>query len=294
MRRTVITAVMALVAALSGATVRAQDAGCPGNPDIGPVEVTPADGAAGVPRNAIVRVRYSADYFAGTTIPTETITLTKTGGGSVPGTLQLVGTDTLYFVPSTQLDASAHYDGTASGAAFPFAFSFTTASFTDVARPDLRQPNDATGFAIESAPADTACSPVGSRRVRLSFPSATDDGPESSLEYWVYLTRGDHVAAPTLLTRVRDYGADVTTLGFVLTPVHAAKAVCVSVVAVDGLDRTSEWAAPVCFDPLHASGFVGLCSASSFRGHRSMAWAFGALVVGVTVRRRRRAAVLSR
>lgn len=269
----------------------AQDAGCPSAPDVGPLEVVPAVGATLVPRNAVIRVRYSPGYFAGATAPTETITLTRAGGAAVAGTVQLAGDETLYFVPTSPLDASTVYTGTASGSAFLFDFSFTTGTTTDVAWPVLDDPHGADGFSMQSSPADLACAPSGSRRIDLRFPSALDDGPSSSLEYQVYLARGEGLSAPTLLTRVRDYGASITTVGFVLGPDQVKGAVCISVVAVDGLDRSTEWPSPVCFDPVHGSGFVGLCSASPGAGSRSagLAWL---VVGGVLLLRRRR--VLSR
>lgn len=290
-------AVLGSVLLMAVSSASAQDAGCPGVPDVGPLEVTPAVGAAAAPRNAIVRVRYSPGYFAGASAPTETITLARSGGGAVPGSLQLAGDDTLYFVPSAPLDPSTQYVGSASGSAFPFDFSFTTGTVSDVARPDLRDPYETDAFDVQTSPADTACSASGSRRVGLRFLSATDDGPESSLEYHVYLTRGEDLEAPVLLTRVRDYGSDITTVGFVLGPEQIKGAVCVSVVAVDGLDRATEWSEPACFDPIHGSGFVSLCSTSPGGASASPAVAVFGAALGLLLRRgraRRRSLALTR
>jgi hypothetical protein len=255
---------LALAALLAGHTVagevaRADDASCDPPPELGPSEITPADHAMGVPRNAIVRVRYSPGYFAGTLSPTETITLSSLGV-PVAGSTQLAGDDTLYFVPAAPLVASRVYTGEASGAVVPFEFQFTTGTAQDAARPDFADPRGSSDFALEAS-ASEGCGVAGGRRVRLTFPAALDDGPPSSIEYWVYLTRAEGLDAPVLLTRIRDYGAPIVTGGFLLTRTQSERAACISVVAVDGLDRATEWPAAMCLDPSGSLGFVGLCTA---------------------------------
>lgn len=264
---------------------RADDAGCDPPIELGPSEVTPADRAAAVPRNAIVRVRYSPGYFAGSLVPTETITLSSPTG-PVLGSTQLAGDDTLYFVPTAPLLAATRYTGEATGAVVPFDFEFTTGTQTDVARPDLSDPRSASDFAL-TASASEGCGVAGGRRVRLTFPAAQDDGPSSSLEYWVYLTRAEGLDAPILLTRIRDYGTPSVTAGFLLTRSQSERAACVSVVAVDGLDRATEWPAAQCLDPTGGLGFIGLCSVRHGPGSRLVGLAVGLAALGLAYRRRR-------
>lgn len=282
-----LTATLALFIYGSVPLVRADDAGCDPPPEYGPSEVTPADRATGVPRNAVIRVRYSPEYFAGVVIPTESVSLTSTAG-SVAGRLELAGTDTLYFVPTAPLSASTMYSGEATGAAFPFEFSFTTGSVTDVARPDFADPTTSSAFALTASPTDSCGGGVGARRVRLSFPAAQDDGPSSSVEYWVYLTRAESLDAPVLLTRIRDYGTPTVTAGFSLSAAQAVSAACVSVVAVDGLDRATEWPNAVCLDPTGRVGFVGLCAVSSRAGGQGTAFFLAGISALLAVRQRRR------
>jgi len=271
----VLRCVLALIVASSASSafvVNAQDAGVTCDPpeEFGPVEVTPAAGASSVRLNAFVRVQYSRDYFAGASGPTETITLAL-GGVAVSGRTELAGTDTLYFIPDVPLDPNVRYDGTASGSVFPFEFDFRTGFGTDVANPDLRNPAADDAFKVTSSRVESACSAEGSRRIGLEFTSASDDGPSSSIEYWVYLTRANGLSAPRLLARVRDYGAPVTTIGAILRPTEAESAACVSVVAVDGLERSTEWSSPACFDPQAGTGFAGLCAFGSRRSSSAVA-----------------------
>jgi len=286
---------VALVAFFSivDSSASAQDGGvsCGPSEELGPIEVTPSAGASGVRLNSFVRVRYSKDYFLGAGGPTETISLTL-DGAAVSGRTELAGNDTLYFIPDAPLVANVQYQGTASGAVFPFDFDFRTGTGNDVANPDLRNPATDDGFVVTSSAVDSDCNLPGSRRIRLEFTSAEDDGPRSSLEYWIYLSRGAGLAAPRLLARVRDYGEAVTTIGAVLGPEEAAEAACISVVVVDGVERSSGWSSPACFDPQTGTGFVGLCAASPIRGRNEsgllgLLGTFGLLGVLVTRRRSR-------
>lgn len=261
MIRSLLASVSIGCLALVSSSSSAQDAGCDPVEELGPVEVTPSAGATGVRQNSVIRVRYSDGYFRGSSTPTESIML-STSGVPVTGRTELAGDDTLYFIPDSPLTPDLLYEGTATGAVFPFDFSFRTIAGNDVANPDLRSPASDGSLRVASSAVDSSCAEPRSRRIRLEFASATDDGPASSLEYWVYLTRAEGLEAPRLLARVRDYGAEVTTVGAILGPEESSRSACVSVVAVDGLDRASEWSGVACFDPQTGTGFESLCSAS--------------------------------
>jgi hypothetical protein len=107
----------------------------------------------------------------------------------------------------------------------------------------------------------------------------------------VYVTRGEGLDAPRLVARLRDFGAELTTAGFVVGPELGSGPLCVSVVAVDGLDRATEWPEPVCFDPQMGVGFVGLCAASMpgrpTRGHDGAPVAVALFGLASLLRRRR-------
>lgn len=279
---------IALFLLLVPARAWANDAGvCDPPVEVGPLEVTPAVGASSVPRDGIVKVRYSPGYFVGGTTPTETITLSP----AVAGRLELAGDDTLYFVPSALLPPNTAFTGTASGGAFPFDFRFTTSGATDGAPPILPNPNGSSDLAVDSSAIADGCAPAGSRRIRVTFPSVIESGaPSTSVEYSLYVTRGEGLDAPRLVSRVRDFGAPVTTVGFVLEPPLADRPVCVVAVAQDGADRRAAWAEPVCFDPANGFGFVPLCAAAPWRRSTPSPLSAGlasAMILRLAIRARR-------
>lgn len=254
--------VLALLSARTPAYAQAEDC-APG--EIGPLEVTPADGAAQVTLDAYVAVRYSPGYFEPTNgSPVETVVLMEEESGDlVPGAQQRVG-DVLFFVPAAALAPSTSYFGVATGPAGDFEFGFRTGTIADQLPPSITEGIDDRRLEIRTGRVDPSCeSEEGGVRVGVTVTRATDDGPAGSVEYYLYLTRAPNLEAPELVARVRNFtSAETMTLAFVLPASKTGVAACVSLVVSDGVGRTSRWAEPVCFDPTVESRFLGLCTQS--------------------------------
>ena len=259
---------------------------CPEDLGQGPREVTPADGAGGVTRDAVVQVGYTVDFFGLARGPlNELLEVFEVDSESpVAGEYQVVGGETLFFIPDEPLLSDTAYRGVARGVENDLEFSFRTGATLDQIPPEMRGVAWAT-----SVPVDTACeSPEGGYRVEVQFPPALDDGPAGSVEYWLYLTRGAGQGAPVVRARARGYRAQLITMAFVLTPEEAAEPICVDVIAVDGVGRISNGQATACLDPYDRSFFNGLCSAINVASDGPQAPAIWLVVMGLVLAGRRR------
>ncbi len=279
-------ALLALCVACVASSARAQT-DCPVPPAPGPIETTPASGAGGVTRDAWVRVLYTPGYFGPTGPGTggETITVTDPDGVPVAGDLQVVGDEALFFVPIDLLEPGTRYDVVATGVARELVASFTTGANVDTAPPSI---GPITRVSVE--PVGPSCTaPSGGHRVGVSFDPATDDGALGSIEYGLYLTRGEGVAGPVRVARQRHFAGSEITAAFVLDDDQAETIVCVSVRAEDGVGRSDEGGG-VCFDPVSGAFFAPLCSATTASRTPPGAFALAPILAAaaVAIRRRRR------
>ena len=247
----------------------AQDAGVPCDepPYRGPLEVTPASGAGGVTIDAYVKVLYGEGTLGPELDPESLIELRhcgdlgpfecETAGERVPGRAQIVGDRWVFFVPDGELLANAQYGGIARGAEGDLPFSFRTGTTRD-----LRAPTLGNVGSPATARVDRPCEGGRGFRVDVRFDGATDDGPQGSIEYLLYLTRGATVDAPELRARVRSLATSETTMAFVLSDAEAVAPVCFVVHAVDGLGNVDSDGEPVCFEPVQGTYFEA-CSVSA-------------------------------
>jgi hypothetical protein len=247
-----------------------------------PQEVTPADSARQVSIDAPVRVRYSAGYFGSEGPggdPTRLITVYRCpedgcGAGCrigvdtgefVPGRVQVLGDDSLFFFPDAAWEPEQGYMGIARGVDADLPFSFCTGTTPDTTPPTLERLDRVT-----STPVDPRCdAPQGGYRIAAFFPPAEDfGGPPASIEYLLFQTRGAGIEEPVLRSRIRNFATSTHTMAFVLPPSEAADVICVRVAAVDGRGNLA-WsdADPEtdCIDPVQGNYFYPLCSASPGR-----------------------------
>lgn len=285
--------------AFVGSPVFAQDAGVPCDepPFRGPLEVTPASGAGGVTIDAYVKVLYGEGTLGPELDPSSLIELRhcgdlgplecETSGERVPGRAQIVGDRWVFFVPDDELVANAQYGGIARGAEGDLPFSFRTGFVRDSRAPTFGNVDSPT-----TARVDSPCEGGRGFRVDVRFDSATDDGPQGSIEYLLYLTRGATVEAPELRARVRSLATSETTMAFVLSDAEAVAPVCFVVHAVDGLGNVDSDGEPVCFEPVQGTYFeacsVSAPGSSGASGAKdAVGFASGVAVVVLGVRRRR-------
>lgn len=296
------TAAIALLIALSApalaseARAQADDPLGSCDPEVGrrPLLVLPASGAAGVTLDTFIRAEYTAGYFTDPAIgadPARSIELSRIDGElavPVPGRAQVHG-DTLFFVPDEPLLRDTAYQGVAIGRDGNIGFNFRTGSGFDTEAPQLGGIAD--GSSSRTGPACGA--PEGGFRIDVTFTPASDDGPEGSIEYLLYLTRGEGVDAPVLKARALNFETALVTMAFVLEPSEAVSPVCMVVVAVDGAGRIDADGEPLCFDPIQGNFFEPLCAvsapgASSLGSSGRLGGAAGALAaLGVLVFLRR-------
>src|SRR5690242_13625744 len=143
--------------------------GCKKNDDVGPIptvsSTSPAAGAVGVARNALVTASFSAAMNPAS-ISTSTFSLTK-GTTAVSGAVSYTGT-TATFTPATLLDASSEYTATiTAGAKSSRGGSLAAAmvwSFTTVGLP----------VAGATDPLSDAVSVSQSKVVAITFSGAMD------------------------------------------------------------------------------------------------------------------------
>ena len=291
-------------------SARAEDGGvptsCEDEVQRGPRFVTPASGASEVTLDAWVKLDYSAGYFAeGFTASVElrhcgeelTAVECETLGEPVEGEAQVVGGETLFFVPAEPLEPRTLYAGVATGIDQDLGFSFRTGATLDTEPPHLpaRLDTPSTG----RTEGDARCGVPAGFRVSVSFDpregrGRVDDGPEGSVEYLLYLTRGATVRAPELRARTRFFPTSLLTMAFVLEPEEAVAPVCVVVHAVDGVGNVNRSMEPACFEPVQGNFFEPICAAGGAPGRMGAGDGGGGLAVlglalGAMLWRRRRA-----
>ena len=256
------------------------------------LEVTPTVGARGVTLDAPVVFLYAPGYFEVPGDPPETLVSIEScgpvpcdlgAGVPVPGRVQVLG-DRLFFLADGGLRPGTAYVGVARGADGEFDCTFTTGSATDELAPDA--PQLVFGGSVPASP----CSlPEGGFRVDFTLPRLRDDGPQGSIEYLLFLTRGAGVTGPQLRVRVRNFQAEEIPLVMLLDNDEAAEPVCVRAVAIDGVGRVSPESSELCVDPVVTAAFQPLCAAHA--GGRSRSGLVGvAFLAAVWLARRRTAA----
>lgn len=253
-------ATLVCLAALSPMTT--VDAQCE-DPPVGPVDVLPAVGAPGVTIDAWVRVRYVEGYFGPDgpgRDPASEITLLRCGacgascdsGTPVSGHVEVYD-DNLFFVPDAPLEPRTQYGGEARGPETSLTLGFCTGSSADASPPSF-----ASEIRVSSEEVGPGCElPDGGFRVGVFAGAASDDGPGGSLEYLLFLTRADGLAAPLLVDRVRNFSAGEITLRLFLDGAQAASPVCVRLGVVDGVGNVTMSNVEECFDPVASVAFQG-------------------------------------
>ena len=269
---------------LSEPAVAQPQSDCPEDLGRGPREITPADGAAAVTLDAVVRVGYTPGFFAEPgRDPADFLEVyARDSVEQLVGDFQVVGGDTVFFIPEMLLEAESMYHGLARGIDGDLEFSFRTGRTLDERAPTLGPI-----ARVDATEIEAGCeAPDGGYRVDVHFPPAADDGPPGSIEYLLYLSRFAGQGAPSIRARARGYSTRLITMAFVLSQDEAVEPICVEVVAVDGVGRVSEVGETTCLDPLTGSFFAGLCSVSPHGNSTSLAVV--AFVACLTLIRRRR------
>lgn len=288
-----LVALVFVALVLGAGSARAQE--CPEPPLRGPMTVTPSDGAPGVTLDAPVFVDYAEGYFGPDgpgEDPTTLITLEQCGactafcspgsGTPVTGLVQVHG-DRLYFVPDVPLAENTQYLGTATGIETSLDFSFCTGRGFDSEPPVL----DGAPRPSSTRVGPQCNLPDGGYRLAVSFAPATDDGPPGSIEYLLYLSRGDSVDAPVVVSRARNYASADITLGVLLSPEATRTPICLTLAASDGVGNVTVADQSQCFDPITRTTFSGACNAQP---GRPRGWGVLGLVglVGLLLSMRRR------
>lgn len=275
--------VVGLAMLLPVASADAQDGGvvrCDPPASQRPEEVTPADSARQVSLDAPVRVRYSPGYF-GPMGPrgdvTRLITVVRCErdgcgagcrwgvdeGNFVPGRVQVLGEEDLFFQPDQEWEPEQAYMGIARGVDGDLPFSFCTGTTPDTAPPVLGRLQEVTSTQV----APRCDAPDGGYRIAAFFPTANDfGGPPASIEYLLFQTRGAGIEEPVLRSRIRNFATMTHTMAFVLPPSEAGDVICVRVAAVDGRGNFgwSETDPEIdCINPVQGNYFYALCSASA-------------------------------
>jgi len=259
-----------------------------------PTAVTPATGAQGVTTDAWVMARFSPGYFGPMgpgDDPTQLIALEACGacesscslgsGTPVAGEVQVLQDD-LFFLPIEPLTSRTRYVGRVDGLEGSIPISFCTGFSVDSAAPRMMSRLDA-----DSVDVGDSCELAnGGYRIGVYMDPATDDGPSGSLEYLLFMTRGDGVTSPVLVDRVRNFAAGEITMRVFLARERAATPICVRAAVMDGVGRMTFQEDDTCFDPVTKVTFQG-CSVSQSRSMH-LAWlAFSAALV-LTFRAKRR------
>ncbi|MFK7985295.1 MAG: hypothetical protein AB8I08_04620 [Sandaracinaceae bacterium] len=266
-----------LLSVSAASTARAQeDAGLPtcDEPLLRRPESTfPINGSTDVTLNAPLRVRYSGGYFepgGPGGAPTELLSVQRCDGrcrasdacdtgAPVSGLVQQLG-DELVFFPDGGWASDAVYQGTALGRDEDRAFQFCTGTGTDTNPPSIGSLSD-----VSSTETATSCdAPEGGYRIGVFFDPANDlDGPQGSIEYVLYQTRGVGVDGPIVRDRLVNFATEEITMAFVLPPEEATSPICVRVAAIDGVGNVVFNDADEggdCVDPVQGNFFYGLCA----------------------------------
>ncbi len=246
-----------------------------------PAEVTagvqavwPAAGVLNAPRNSWIRIEYGEALDALLSDPAP-ITVTHVPSSEVlAGRIERQG-DSLFFVPARQLESMTEYAVSAVDQDARFTFSFRTSNRNDNSNPQLARD-------LEVISREVRC-PDSRFRLDITFPVATDDGPATSLEYLVFLTRASGLKLPELRARARGFAADQVTLVMNLAEHEARDAVCVSVRAIDGRGRLTPQELSTCIDPVTERYFENACAL----GRGGLPWPWCLLATCALLTRRR-------
>jgi uncharacterized protein (TIGR03382 family) len=268
---------------------------CPEPPLRGPQTVVPVSGAQAVTTDAPIVLTYSEGYFGSGgpgDDPSTLVRLEACGdcgascalgeGVPVAGVVEVHG-DRLYFSPSGGLGPATRYVGRALGSETVLDFELCTGRSIDVEPPNLpglRRPS--------STRVGPQCGlPEGGYRLAVTFDRATDDGPPGSIEYLLYLSRGEGVEAPRVVARAFNYSASEITMGVLLTNEEVRVPICLTLAAVDGVGHATVDDTAQCFDAITRTTFAGeACAATPARGGTA-GLTLGALSVALLARRRR-------
>jgi hypothetical protein len=266
-----------LVARAFAQTAECDDSSVQG---VTPLEVTPADGASEVARDAAVIARFARNADLDVLLQTLAVApdtdacaralvcLFREVEGEppelVPGRNARIDERSVAFVPDALLAASSSYFASIARPGFDSAarsdVEFTTGDHADREPPDFDPAPSEIDLEVDSPPPECAA-PEGSLRVRLAMPRARDDSDEQSVRILLFLTRAAGLDAPLLRARVRNPESGRAGLRFLLTPEQARSPVCVVLRAIDGAGKLGEGEPELCFDPSRGSHFAG-CSAA--------------------------------
>jgi hypothetical protein len=280
------------------------------------LNVRPSDGAKAVALNAPIIARYSEHVDLDAleqSLPsvgddpcqTQLMCLFLLAGSTrepVAGSVQRIDQRTLAFAPAVLLEAHARYFAQIARAGFDSAsrveLELTTGARKDSSPPSLDATSSSLQLSVEPPPAECHAK-VGSLRVALSIPRATDDGDEQSVEILLFLTRANGLRGPLLVARTDNPPADQAHLqmSFVLSEAQTREPVCVSLRASDGTGKLAKGQPELCFDPLRGSFFapcdvaaaVGAAGALAAGGGGSLLvlWAVAAVALFSRTRGRR-------
>ena len=148
---------------------------------------TPANGATAVPHNTTISATFS-ESMASATLTTSSVTLVRTGGTAVSGTVGVSG-NSVTFTPSTALVGSASYTATITTAATDIAgnplaansvWSFTTAAAADTTAPSI----------IGNTPANGATNVPGSTVATVSFSEPMNTATLTTASFYLSQTGG--------------------------------------------------------------------------------------------------------
>jgi hypothetical protein len=293
-RRAPLVALALLVGlvALSAQRAAAQDDECDPPGVRGPLEVTPAAGASGVPLDHPLRILFTADYFGSAAAPLPDDAFDVRGPDDLPvaGEVQLAADDVLFFLPAGGWQPDTLYSGTAFGEV-NLPFTFRTSSTIDQQSPTV-SPLSTLG----STRVDASCQlPNGGFRVDLEFSTSLDDGAAGSIEYHLYLARAEGLEAPREVARLRNFTSEPDArvpISFLLDERFAGSPICVQLMATDGIGNVAS-SSPFCFDPVEGANFAGLCSAGPRSAvaapHGALTGVLVAFALGLARARRRRA-----
>ena len=240
------------------------------------IEVTPGSGAKDVALDTPVIVRYVTEVDldeleAGLGEGESLLSLLRVVEDEpvtrfVPGRLQRIDDATLAFIADEPLDEDTDYRPLIAkpnfdGSSLTDAFVFTTGDELDQDPPTFDLAADE--VLLSSNPLSIDCDqPEGSFLVGLAFPPAEDDADEGGMEYLLYLSRAAGIEGPRLEARERHHTGTMN-MSFILGPEQVQEPVCVVIRVVDGVGKTADGDAELCFDPVQGNFFEPGCSVVS-------------------------------
>lgn len=269
-----LLSVLLLAVCLEVSSAAAQGGGCGSmqGRDVD-IQVTPGSGASEVALDTPVIVRYVTEVDldeleAGLGEGESLLSLLRVDEAEsvtrfVPGRLQRIDDATLAFIPDQPLDEETDYKPLIAkpnfdGSSLTDDFIFTTGEEVDQEPPTFNLTADE--VLLSSNPLSIDCDePEGSFLVGLAFPPAEDDADEGGMEYLLYLSRAAGIDGPRLEDRQRHHTGTMN-MSFILSPEQVQEPVCVVIRVVDGVGKTAEGDAELCFDPVQGNFFEPGCS----------------------------------